>query len=355
MNKAAVKTEVDAHRLIFHPRRVGDWLDDRLVYPIYMELGLTNRCNHRCVFCGLDWVERGRVDIDRDVMCTAISDIAAAGVKSVMFAGEGEPFLHPDACRFVAHARACGLDVSVNTNGAVFDEEKARQCLPHLSWIRFSLDAGTAATHALVHGTSPREFARILAHIEAAARIKREQNLSVTVGVQTLVIPQNLNELLETVKVVKAAGADNLQIKPYSHNPYSKHDFAVDPAVLDSLAPELTALEDEHFQVCYRRNTLARIREGKTYPECYGLSFFALTDVFGNVIPCNMFYGQPEFVYGNLYSERFAAIWEGPRRREVLARLRTRGVNGCTTGCRLEGANRYLHELKNPHPHVNFI
>ena len=150
MDRTAVKTEVDGHRLIFHPRRVVDWLENRTVYPIYMELGLTNRCNHRCVFCGLDWVERGRVEIDGGVLESAIRDLARCGVKSVMFAGEGEPLLHPSACEFIRFAKESGLDVSLNTNGALLTEAIARRCLPFLSWIRISLDAGTAGTYSTV-------------------------------------------------------------------------------------------------------------------------------------------------------------------------------------------------------------
>jgi len=355
MDRTAVKTEVDGHRLIFHPRRVVDWLENRTVYPIYMELGLTNRCNHRCVFCGLDWVERGRVEIDGGVLESAIRDLARCGVKSVMFAGEGEPLLHPSACEFIRFAKESGLDVSLNTNGALLTEAIARRCLPFLSWIRISLDADTAGTYSTAHGVRESEFEKTLGNIRAAARIKRENNLDVTIGVQTLVIPPNLEELSETVRVVRATGADNIQIKPYSHNPYSSSDLFVDPERLAAMETELLSYATETFQVQYRRNTAGRIREGKTYAECHGLPFFALTDARGNVIPCHLFYNQPEFCYGNLYERPFSAIWEGAQRKEVLDRLRKRGVAGCIGGCRLDVVNRYLHELKHPHPHVNFI
>ena len=42
---------IDSHKLIFHPRRVADWLGGSDITPIWAEYSLTNRCNCRCVFC----------------------------------------------------------------------------------------------------------------------------------------------------------------------------------------------------------------------------------------------------------------------------------------------------------------
>ena len=71
--------------------------------------------------------------------------------------------------------------------------------------------------------------------------------------------------------------------------------------------------------------TLERIEEGMGYPKCYGLPFFALIDARGNVLPCNLFYGNEEFIYGNLYKENFSEIWKGEKRKEVLKKNRGEG------------------------------
>ena len=39
------------------------------------------------------------------------------GVKSIMFAGEGEPLLHPDIADMVNYAKQCSIDSSFTTNG----------------------------------------------------------------------------------------------------------------------------------------------------------------------------------------------------------------------------------------------
>jgi radical SAM protein with 4Fe4S-binding SPASM domain len=97
------------------------------------------------------------------------------------------------------------------------------------------------------------------------------------------------------------------------------------------------------------------LSEERDYKECHGLPFFTLIDAKGNVLPCNLFYGSPNLTYGNLYKNSFSEIWKSKRRKEVLKKLKEKGVAECRGACRLNPINQYLFQLKNPHPHQNFI
>ncbi|MDE5603044.1 MAG: radical SAM protein, partial [Helicobacter sp.] len=59
----ADKFRIDSHKLIFHPLRVakwlqayGDWEREKSIYPIYVEISPYGACNHRCTFCGVDYM-----------------------------------------------------------------------------------------------------------------------------------------------------------------------------------------------------------------------------------------------------------------------------------------------------------
>jgi len=136
-------TNVDSHKLMYHPDRVIHWQKFNDCFPIYVEIGLTNACNHKCIFCALDYLENGAKFIDTSVMISTLKNMAEHGVKSIMFAGEGESTLHKDIGLFVQKAKQLGMDISITTNGVPLTPEKIQQCLPHLSWIRFSVDSGT--------------------------------------------------------------------------------------------------------------------------------------------------------------------------------------------------------------------
>ena len=48
---------IDSHKLHYHPDRVARWMEGANTYPIYMEISPSGTCNHRCVFCALDFME----------------------------------------------------------------------------------------------------------------------------------------------------------------------------------------------------------------------------------------------------------------------------------------------------------
>ena len=108
---------IDGHKLYWHLDRVSDWQKNRLIAPIYVEISPVSYCNHQCLFCGLDFAHEERASLDADILMTKIEEMGRLGVKSIMFAGEGEPLLHPRMAEIASHTRNCGIDVSITTNG----------------------------------------------------------------------------------------------------------------------------------------------------------------------------------------------------------------------------------------------
>lgn len=350
-----MKIEVDNHKLMYHPERVDEFRKTGDCFPIYIEIGLTNACNHKCIFCALDFLENGGSFIDKNILIQNLESMAKNGVKSVMFAGEGEPLLHKDINLFVKKSKEFGMDISITTNGVLFSVDRIKECLPNLSWLRFSIDAGTSKSYAKIHGTSDLDFNLIMKNLKDAVDFKEKNNLNVTIGTQLLLISENSEEAVILAEKLREIGVDNLQIKPYSHHPRSLNDLSVKYGESDKIKEELMKLNSDKFKVYFRSATIERIQDGICYPECYGLPFFALIDSRGNIIPCNLYYGNKEFTYGNLYKNSFSEIWKSERRRQILQKLREKGVKECRVGCRLDPINRYLHRIKNPYPHDNFI
>lgn len=361
-----MKIETDVPKLMYHPERVAQWKETGDCFPIYVEIGPTNRCNHRCLFCALDWLVHGGSDINAEVLNRNLVDMAQHGVKSVMFAGEGEPLLHRDITSFVKTARESGMDVSITSNGSLFDYEKAEQILPHLSWIRFSIDAGTPETYARIHGTRKEEYEKLLKNIASAVEIRNKKGYDVTIGTQALLTNLSLGELETLAVTLKEMGVDNLQIKPYSHHPLSKNDLSFDFKRAEEIRIKLEGLSGDKFQMIYRTEAIRNLCERGDYTLCHGLPFFALLDSKGDIIPCNLFYNNPEFTYGNINDNLFSQIWASQTRKDVLEKLKKRGVQDCRRGCRLDASNRYLDKVargsikleapKDPIPaHKNFI
>jgi hypothetical protein len=75
-------------------------------------LRLLFRCNQNCSFC---WQDRTWPALPTDVALGWIAQAAAAGKKDLTLSG-GEPTLHPDLVKLVAHGVAHGMRVTVQSN-----------------------------------------------------------------------------------------------------------------------------------------------------------------------------------------------------------------------------------------------
>jgi len=349
---------IDSHKLMFHVDRVASWLGGKTVCPIYLEIAPCGSCNHRCIFCAVDYLNYKTSFLDVNILKDVIRDAAACGVKSVMYAGEGEPLLHKNIDLIVKATRKAGIDVSITTNGVFLNKELSAKILKHLSWIRISLNAGSHEGYTKVHRARPEDFSCVLDNLKNAVAIKKKARLKTVIGVQLLLIPENISEVLSLAKTLKKIGVDYLTIKPYSQHPLSGSRIHSNFTYKDHAALEndLRKLEDKNFKIIFRFDTMERLGHIKDYKHCLGLPFWAYVNACGDVVACSAFLGKKEFIYGNIYRASFAKIMRGARRKAILQKAATRlDVNKCREVCRLDKINSYLWELKNPGPHVNFI
>lgn len=349
---------IDSHKLIFHVDRVGEWLKGQMICPIYLEIALAGSCNHRCIFCAVDYLSYKTQFLDLPALKTAIGQAAACGVKSIMYAGEGEPLLHKDISEIIRFTKSKGIDAAVTTNGVLLKKELASKILKYLSWIRVSLNAGTRETYEKVHRCPSEDFQKVLNNLKDAVAIKKRDGLSVTIGIQLLLIPANIKEVLILAKALKKIGVDYLTIKPYSQHPLS--GSRIDPGFKYErcafLKKDLEAVENEKFRIVFRQDTMERLSHSKDYKRCLGLPFWAYINAGGDVYACSAFLGKKEFCYGNIYKTTFKNILNGKRRRAIIKKVASSlDVDKCREVCRLDKINSYLWELKHPGGHVNFI
>ncbi|HQJ16035.1 MAG TPA: radical SAM protein [Candidatus Omnitrophota bacterium] len=348
---------IDGHKLMYHVDRVYRWLNGKTVYPVYLEMGVYGGCNHRCVFCAFDYLAYKPELLEVGFAKKFIREAARRGVKSIMFAGEGEPLLHPRFSDIVASAGDSGIDLAVTTNGVLLEKRMAERILPYLEWLRISLNAGTASTYAGVHRAATADFQKVITNIETAVRIKKKNRLVCVIGVQFLLLAQNYREAPALARLMRSLGVDYFSLKPYSRHPLSGAGPAQDISAraMDFVRQRTSRCETGTFKVILRQDMMQRLSEGKTYDRCLGLPFAAHITAAGDVYPCSVFLGQKDFIMGNINKQSFKQIWEGRKRRAVMELISARGVSGCRAVCRLDAVNRYLWELKHPGPHVNFI
>lgn len=349
---------IDSHKLLFHPGRVASWNAGENVYPIYMEISPSGACNHRCVFCALDFMEYRSRFLDTAVLKERLTEMGRLGLKSVMYAGEGEPFLHRDMAEITRHGKAAGVDQAFTTNASLMSPEISEQILPVTSWIKVSCNAGTPESYAAIHRTKAAHFGKVLENLAAAVAIRKRHGHACTLGMQILLLPEVRAEVAGLARTARDLGLDYLVVKPYSQHPQSRTDKYkdMDYKDMDALAAELEDIRTEGFQPILRRNTIQKWQQKeRSYARCLGLPFFSYMDAGGNIWGCSMFLNDERFLFGNVNEESFQQIWEGERRAKAMQWFQDFDTAGCRVNCRMDEINRYLWELKHPGAHVNFI
>lgn len=347
---------MDSHKLIYHPDVVSKWLNGDMIYPIEIEISPSGACNHRCVFCAVDYIGYRPDFLDRDTILRDISHMSKKGLKSVICSGEGEPLLNIDMPDIANGIKACGVDVAMSSNGALFTKEKANDCLGAFTWIRFSVASMEEESYDTIQRGKAGDLDRVKTNLAEAVRIKRDKKLGTTLGVQCLLLPNNMSQLVNMAKQLAEIGVDYLTIKPYSQHLHSENTFQIDYNAMLELEQEIKQHATEKFAIYFRTNAMKKMHQEKCYKQCYGLPFMTHIDASGNVWPCVAHIGTEGFCYGNIYEQTFEEIWESQKRLEIMNKINELDINKiCREACRLDEINKYLDELKNPGEHVNFI
>lgn len=349
----------DGHKLIYHIDRVNDFLEKGDCFPLYMEISVGGSCNHRCIFCAYDYIGYPNRKLKTSRLLKFIDEVVECGIRSLLFAGEGEPLLHPDIDKFIIHSKNKGIDIGIYTNGQFLTEELAERLLPFLTFIRFSFNGGTKENYANIHRVKSEIFDKVLKNIETAVTIKRRKKLSLDIGLQYVLLPENIDYLIAAIKTFKDIGINYFVIKPFVQQNDSqfyqmKERFGLKniKAVLDK-AERLT---DENFKVIARRTSFENYGK-RNYKNCYGISFISVLNSAGDVATCLPYWDKEDFVFGNIYDNTFKEIWLSKRRKKIKALIeRSFNVQKCPPNCRLNAINEFLFEIKNPTiKHLNFV
>lgn len=357
---------IDSHKLIYHPERVGQWLEShmdwekaKLLYPIYIEASPAGGCNHRCSFCAMDYIGYKNRMFDLDIWDKTTTVMAEKKVKSIMLAGEGEPFLNKDAGRMAAIAKEKNIDVAFSTNGVLMDGKQSDVALPVSSWIKVSIDAGNAATYAAIRKTKESDFSTLFKNLEYAVNLKHKNGYECTLGAQMILLPENHTELTDLARLCRDTGLDYLVIKPYSQHLHS-HNKTYENLTYNQLISSVADAEQmgtDTFRVIFRKQAFGNLQQGNSsYKHCLSIPFF-WTHFMANhdVYACSSHIMNETFLLGNLKETSFQEIWEGEKRKHLFHAMKSFDVSECRMNCRMTFINDYLWELTHPKPHVNFI
>jgi MoaA/NifB/PqqE/SkfB family radical SAM enzyme len=328
---------------------MDDWEQAKNLFPLYVEISPAGACSHRCTFCAVSYIGFVPRLLDGRLMRERIREMGELGVKSVMFAGEGEPLLHREINATVLAAVGAGVDVAFTTNGVLLNKLEA---LDLVTWTKVSINAGTKETYAKVHRTKPQDWDRVWLNLASASHRKG----ACTLGVQIVVLPENRHEIMQLYARCVDAGVDYLVVKPYSQHKKSDHQIYADYKAAPEDFAHLEIL-DAPTKLYVRTESMKTYNEPQPYKTCYSTpSVWGYWMASGDFYSCSAYLMDDRFNLGNLNNMTFKEMWQGEKRRANWEFVRNHlDITECRSNCRFDKVNRYLWDLAQGVPHANFV
>ncbi len=365
------KLILDGHKLSWHKDRVDAWLNGERIAPITIDCSLTRRCTYRCVYCYGMLQANDEKRMTRDVILRFLDDAVEIGVKAISFVSDGESTCSPYLYDAILRGKANGLDMALGTNGYLVKEDRLEEILPALTYLRFNISAGEPERYAEIHGCKKKCFYKVLNIVKKCVKIKNENHLKVTIGLQMVLMPDFEDQILPLTFLGKELGVDYFIIKHCSDDEvgslgvvYSKYFKMVD------VLKKAEGYSDEKYLVKAKWSKI--LSDGRRrYSQCYGPPFIMQFSGSGLVAPCGMLFNDKYKKYhiGNIVETSFKKIWQSNRYWEVLGLIASKKFNAktmCGSLCLQHKVNEFLWDLKqgktaaqepveNSPMHINFV
>jgi radical SAM protein with 4Fe4S-binding SPASM domain len=356
----ADKYRMTGHKLFWHLGRVNDWIRRKRFSPLQVELGVTTGCNLACKYCYGTVMGRTnaakRFDMPLETMKRLFRDCKDVGVKSISITGEGENTLNPGFYDALNYAREIKLDVGLATNGTALKKDRIQDMLASLVYLRFNISAATPESYRIIHGR--KLFDEVIHNIEECVRLKREYNIPVTIGLQMVIVQENINDIILLSKLGKELGVDYVVMKPCSDTPDNQLDAPHNEYKdLEEICKTAEGLSGNGYSVIVKWKKLNN--EGvMPYEICYGTQFMIAINGMGDVAPCGHLLSplyKEKFHMGNIIKKSFREILHSDRYWEVQKKVQSLNVNkNCESNCKQYSINVFLNQLKHPPDHINF-
>ena len=374
MNEKTMHPELilDGTKIAWHSEVVDKWQEGERIEPITIDMALTRACNFGCHYCYAMLQENDREVIDQRVSYEFLEDCADIGVKGISLVSDGESTISPVFVDTVVRGSELGISMATGTNGFVLTRRRLEEILPHLTYLRINISAGERKRYAEIMGVKEKWFDRVCQNIRDMVAIKREQNLSVTIGLQMVLMPEYGDQILPLTRLGKELRPDYLVIKHCSDD--EDGNLGVDYegySHLEDVLREAETYSDEEYTVAVKWSKI-NAKGTRSYQRCYGAPFMLQISGSGLIAPCGMLFNEKykKFHIGNICTQRFKEIWQSDRYWEVMNYLASPRFNAqkmCGSLCLQHKVNEQLDGLQKgqlqfpdvselaPLQHINFI
>lgn len=339
------------------------------VAPKQAQLIISDSCNQNCHFCAyrMDGYSSNQLFmgdsvpmkyghnnpqrwIEKQKACEILLDLANLGVQGVQFTGGGEPTVNPHHEDIFEYALGVGLKCALVSNGVRWSDSLVAM-LARFSWVRVSIDAGTAETYAKTRDTSPGTFDKVWGNVRRLAHaIRTPTPTDCVLGIGFTVTPDNYTEIQKAIEIASGSGAAYLRVSAM-FSPDGAEPFRnIYPRIRDDIRNASALWERRDFRVHDLFGDRVEDLEQKApdYPTCYYQHYNTYIGGDENVYRCCVLAYNEHGLLGSIKKRGYADFLRDP---EVQAKLDNFDARSCER-CQFNSKNRAMNYIcggKPPH------
>jgi len=291
----------------------------------------------------------GETGLPKEIAMRLPREMYEAGIPAIELTGGGEPMVYPYIKEVLEELGKYPIELAIVTNGASLNEQ-IQSRLTNLKWIRFSVDAVTAETHAKVHRVPTSVFNIVLKHInEVIARGFDDCR----VGISFVITKHNYHEVEEAAGFFKKMGVNNIRFT-FTYDPEGEGRLtAEETREAERSLNRARALQDDDFKVFGTMRRLEFYSQPNTDFHFCGYQFFTWAVGYeGLVYPCCIMKYHKGFALGDLRKYSLKELVFSEERRRFIENFE---VHDCKP-CWLRDKNQLVEYLLAENPqHVNYV
>ena len=211
-------TSFDPYKVLFYIDDLKKLAKGIITNPVKVSIDLTNVCNHSCFFCNSAYsnCKSNYSQLSYNHVVNIIDCISLNwnnSLKSICFAGGGEPFAHPEASNIFTYVSETypSLEFSVITNGSLLTSEDCVVLSNTARYVGVSIESATAKTHNKIRRTN--DFDHIISNLKELSKLLHSGRMT-DICVKVLVNHYNYHELYDLAKICLDCGVSTMHIRP---------------------------------------------------------------------------------------------------------------------------------------------
>lgn len=334
MNNLDLKQFDILSKTYHHTEHIEKILNEERPFPLHLEIDLTNACNHRCKFCvWSELLSKDKSTLPFDLVIKVLDNIKDLGTKAITWTGGGEPLLHKRFTDILEHTSKLGIQSGLLTNGSLLGEEKDKQLLSQLEFIRFSIAGTDRESYLEIQGVD--DFDKVICNLKRICSKEKKPN----VGVGILINRKNFYNLESFIKLLDKINCNFIQIrKDYFSD-------ANESAWFDTEVITMAIECNKKYNISVLGESYSELQLQLSYPEkCYAHYFQGNINATGDFYFCKNTRDNPKFSLGNIFQNTPEEIWNDSVNNKELESYIT--PMNCMTFCRNMGNNIAVENIK---------